>query len=127
MADKTQIYHCEICGQVVSVLTKGAGTLVCCGVDMTLLVPNSTDASEEKHVPVVTRDGDTYTIEVGEVPHPMEPNHYIDFIVFECAGSSCVYKLDVDGPPSKTITMCTCEPTAVYAFCNIHGLFKASN
>ena len=90
MAQLREIYKCEICGNIVEILHAGAGALVCCGKNMTLLKENSVDAAKEKHVPVIERSGNTYTVKVGSVAHPMEEKHYIEWI--ELLADGCVYR-----------------------------------
>lgn len=81
MTEKLQLYKCNICGNVVEVIHEGYGSLVCCSLPMELLEEKSTDEQmQEKHVPIVTMEGDNKTIRVGTIPHPMEKEHYIVFI-----------------------------------------------
>ena len=75
-----QVARCPICGNIVEVLHAGAGTLVCCGQPMQLLEANTTDAAQEKHVPVIERVDGGYRVTVGSVEHPMTPEHYIQWI-----------------------------------------------
>jgi len=76
-------YRCAHCGKIVSVVVNGGGTLTCCGDEMQLLKANTTDAAKEKHVPVVTVEGNKVVVNVGSVDHPMTPEHYIQFIMIE--------------------------------------------
>ena len=80
MADRLQVYKCEICGNIVEVLHAGKGVLVCCNQPMKLMAENTVDASLEKHVPVIEKKGDGVTVKVGSVPHPMEEKHYIEWV-----------------------------------------------
>ena len=80
MIEVRQIYRCKICGNIVEVLHVGGGTLVCCGQQMELLSGNTIDASVEKHVPVIEAKGSEVSVKVGAVEHPMDANHYIEFI-----------------------------------------------
>ena len=80
MAKKRRIYKCEICGNIVEVLEEGAGTLVCCGQNMTLLEEKTEDEGQEKHVPIIEISGNKAKVKVGSIPHPMEEAHYIQFI-----------------------------------------------
>lgn len=123
MTQKLQIYKCEICGNVVEVLHPGAGQLVCCGQPMKLLVENTTDASKEKHVPVIEKTSDGYLVKVGSVPHPMEEKHYIEWI--ELIADERAYRqfLAPGGVPEARFSV---QAQNVYAreYCNIHGLWK---
>ena len=80
MTEIRQVYKCNICGNIVEVLHDGVGELVCCGEPMNLLTEKSEDAGLEKHVPVLEKVGDQVKVKVGSIPHPMEPNHYIEWI-----------------------------------------------
>ena len=71
-------YRCEVCGNMVALLKIGGGTLTCCGQAMTKLEPNTTDASKEKHVPVITRENGKIKVSIGSVLHPMTLEHYIE-------------------------------------------------
>ncbi|MCX8043794.1 MAG: desulfoferrodoxin [Desulfobacterota bacterium] len=125
MAQLREIYKCEICGNIVEVVHAGAGTLVCCGKNMILLKENSVDASQEKHVPVIERSGNTYTVKVGSVPHPMEENHYIEFI--ELLTTARVYRAHLD-PGKKPEASFDIQGEVIGAreYCNIHGLWKSA-
>ena len=80
MTKLNQVYKCEMCGNIIEVLHTGAGELVCCNQSMKLLEENTTDAATEKHVPVIEKSGDTVTVKVGSIDHPMLDEHYIEFI-----------------------------------------------
>ena len=81
MTEHLEIYKCEICGNIIEVLNAGYGTLVCCSQPMQKLEEHKNDeTAQEKHVPILTSDGDKHTIRVGSIPHPMENEHYIMFI-----------------------------------------------
>ena len=72
MTNKKEIYKCEICGNIVEVVHEGAGQLVCCNQPMVLQEEKNADQGLEKHVPVIEENGNTVTVKVGDVPHPME-------------------------------------------------------
>ncbi|MBW1940962.1 MAG: desulfoferrodoxin, partial [Deltaproteobacteria bacterium] len=80
MAERLEIYKCEACGNIVEVLDGGAGGLVCCNQPMVLQSENTVDAAKEKHVPVMEKIAGGVKVKVGEVAHPMEENHYIEWI-----------------------------------------------
>ena len=80
MAERLQVYKCEICGNIVEVLHGGQGDLVCCGQPMKQQVENTVDAAKEKHVPVIEKTADGIMVKVGSVPHPMEEKHYIEWV-----------------------------------------------
>jgi superoxide reductase len=124
MTKKLEIYKCEICGNVVEILTSGEGVLVCCGQDMTLLVGNTVDAAKEKHVPVIEKVEGGYRVKVGAEPHPMEEKHYIEWI--ELIADGRTYRKFLS-PLDKPEAIFKIEATNVTAreFCNIHGLWKS--
>ena len=119
----TKFYKCEMCGNVVVKLVDSKVPLVCCGQKMQELVPNTVDASGEKHVPVVTRlDGNMIKVEVGSVAHPMTDEHHIAFIYVETEDGGI--KVDLKDKPEAVIALGSSKPIAVYEYCNLHGLWK---
>jgi superoxide reductase len=97
--------------------------VVCCGEKMEELVPNTVDASNEKHVPKVTFvDECTMKVEVGSVPHPMTPEHHICFIYVETENGGM--RIDLKDVPEAMFCTCKDKPIAVYEYCNLHGLWK---
>lgn len=120
-------YRCDRCKNFVTFLgEKKACTPQCCGIEMTEVVPNTTDAAQEKHVPVVTVNGDKVSVKVGSVAHPMTEEHYIEFIVLECKDSyQLKYLKPGDAPEAEFMLAAGAEPVAAYAYCNLHGLWKA--
>jgi len=126
MTNYGDYYYCEICGQVVGVLCPGNPSLVCCGQKMTLLKANTVDASKEKHVPVIVPEGDVTTIKVGSAPHPMTEEHHIVFIeIVRKNGLVDRARLTVGGLPEATFPVKAGDIAEVYAYCNLHGLWKA--
>jgi len=126
MAEIKEIYKCDVCGNIVEVLHGGPGVLVCCGADMRLFFENTTDASKEKHVPVIEKGSTGYKVKVGGVPHPMEEKHYIEWIELVADGRSYREFLKPGQAPEAVFCLCF-EPKEVYAreYCNLHGLWKA--
>ena len=121
-----QMYRCEKCGNIFIVGHKGACTPTCCGEEMKLVTANTVDAAVEKHVPVVTRDGDKISVKVGSVEHPMLEEHYIASIMLETDRSLQVrYGRPTDKPEATFIVAPGETPVAVYEYCNLHGLWKA--
>ncbi|MBU7013312.1 MAG: desulfoferrodoxin [Theionarchaea archaeon] len=123
MTKRLQVYKCNVCGNIVEVLHEGVGQLVCCGQPMELMVPKTEDVGKEKHVPVIQKEKDSITVKVGSVPHPMEENHYIEWI--EVIADGRAYRKFLtpgDSPEAEfTITFGTLE---VREYCNVHGLWK---
>ncbi|MCH4036056.1 MAG: desulfoferrodoxin Dfx [Lachnospiraceae bacterium] len=119
-------YKCEKCGNFVTFLGEKSGcTPMCCGQEMTEVVPNTTDAAQEKHVPDVTVSGSTVTVKVGSVTHPMLPEHYIQFIILETSKGFHKIDLKPGDAPEAVFTLAEGEtPVAAYENCNLHGLWK---
>ncbi len=118
------IYRCNICGNIVEVVHAGADALVCCGQPMELLKENATDAAQEKHVPVVEKTANGYTVTVGSTPHPMEEAHYIEWIELVAGGKSYLQHLSPGDEPKAEFCVKADSVTA-RAYCNLHGLWKA--
>ncbi len=124
MTKKKEIYKCDVCGNIVEVLVNGAGTLVCCGQNMTLQKENVTDAAVEKHVPVMRVEDDSVIIKVGEVEHPMEEKHYIQFI--EVITDNKVYRKDLkpgEKPKAMFEISVSEKIVKIREYCNLHGLW----
>lgn len=117
-----QVYKCEVCGNILEVLHTGAESLTCCGEKMILMVENSVDAAKEKHVPVIEKDGDGVLIKVGSVPHPMEAEHYIEWIEIIAGGKVERKYLKPGDKPEARFDVYSSEITA-RAYCNLHGLW----
>lgn len=124
MAMKMGIYKCSLCGNIVEVIHAGEGELVCCGQPMVLLEENTTDASREKHVPVIEAIEGGYLVKVGSVPHPMEEKHFIEWIELIGDGRSCRKFLSPGQAPEAKF-MVKAGKITVREYCNIHGLWKA--
>ena len=126
MAEDNGIYKCEACGNVVNIIHNGRGVLVCCEKEMQLQVANTVDAAEEKHVPVVSVDGNKVTVKVGSVEHPMEEKHYIMFIHLVQDGSVIAGKrLKPGDAPEATFTVESADNIKARAYCNLHGLWTS--
>jgi len=119
-----QIYKCDICGNIIEVVHAGKPALVCCGQPMTLIEENTTDAAQEKHVPVVEREGGKVKVTVGSVSHPMQDNHYIEWIQLVAGGKSYRRFLKPADAPEAVFDVAD-DPITVRAYCNLHGLWKA--
>ncbi len=123
MAEKLEVYKCEVCGNIVEVLHGGNGDLVCCGQDMKLLVENTVDAAKEKHVPVVEKTTGSITVKVGAAAHPMEEKHFIEWIEVIADGKAYHQFLKPGEAPEATFNVEANDVTA-RAYCNLHGLWK---
>ncbi len=124
MVEINQIYKCNICGNIVEVLYAGGGDLVCCGQMMELLVPKTKDEGKEKHVPVIEQEEVGVKVKVGSDPHPMEENHYIQWIEVIIDGR--VYKKFLKpGDEPKAEFSIKGENITARAYCNVHGLWQS--
>lgn len=121
-----KFYVCEHCGNIITKLTDSGVPVMCCGQKMTEMVPGTTDAAVEKHVPVVTVDGQTVKASVGSVEHPMAEEHFIEWIVLETKQGVQYKQLKPGEKPEATFVLAEGdEVVAVYEHCNLHGLWKA--
>jgi len=122
MTKYADFYHCELCGQVVSIVQEGSTSLVCCGQPMNLLEAKTQGAGEEKHVPVIEANGKSTTIKVGSAPHVMTSEHYISFIEVKTKdGKSARAKLT--DKPEAVFNIEAEDIESVYEYCNLHGLW----
>ena len=124
MAELYEIYKCETCGNIVEVLHGGKGELVCCGKPMKLFKENTVDAAKEKHIPVVEKTADGIKVKVGEVAHPMEEKHYIEWIEVIADGKAYRQLLKPGDTPEAEFKIDAVQVTA-RAYCNLHGLWRA--
>jgi superoxide reductase len=123
---RQQVYRCSVCGNVVEVLHVGGGELVCCGQPMLLEIVKKTEDGNEKHLPVVTVNGNEVSVKVGSVPHPMLEEHFIQWV--ECIVGENVYKKELkpnDAPEALFVVEGDTSNMIVRAYCNVHGLWQA--
>ena len=113
-----------VCGNIVEVLHPGAGKLVCCGQNMNLFTENTVDASHEKHVPVVSREDGKVVVKIGSAAHPMEDNHYIQWVELIAGGKVCRKPLAPGDNPEAVFDCVEDGQIVVREYCNIHGLWK---
>jgi superoxide reductase len=123
MAERLEVYKCEACGNMVEVLHGGAGELVCCGQPMKRLVENTVDAAKEKHVPVIEKIDGGVKVKVGEVAHPMEDKHWIEWVEIIADGKAYRQFLNPGETPEATFNVVADSITA-REYCNLHGLWK---
>ncbi len=123
MTKKLEIYKCEICGNIVEMLHEGAGELVCCGEPMALFDAKSMEEGTEKHKPVIEKAEHGIKVKVGDVPHPMIDQHYIEWI--EVNADGVVYRKNLKpGDVPEAVFCIDTENIWARAYCNIHGLWK---
>lgn len=126
MSCEKKFYTCGVCGNLVDLIHEGGGTLVCCGQNMNLLVPNTVEAAHEKHIPIVTLDGTKAVVKVGSVPHPMVAEHYIQWIYLCCGNKGSIVYLNPGDAPEATFCVDASAVGVAYAYCNLHGLWSAA-
>ncbi len=124
MTKRDELYKCPVCGNIVVVQHAGAGTLACCGQSMEVLTANTEDAATEKHVPQVTRTEKGIVVRVGELDHPMDDDHYIEWITLVTENKVKTVYLSPGDAPTALFSI-TAEKVTVYAYCNLHGLWKS--
>ena len=123
--ERLQVYKCEVCGNIVELLIVGGGELVCCGQPMVLQSENTVDAAKEKHVPVIEKVDGGYKVKVGSVPHPMEAEHYIQWIEL-VAGDKVYMEFLSPGQPAEAVFLLDAPAVIAREYCNKHGHWKAS-
>ena len=121
-----KFYICNHCGNIIAYVKSSGVPVVCCGEKMQELVPNTTDAAVEKHVPVIQIDGSKVTVTVGSAEHPMIPEHYIQWIALATRQGNQRKELQPGQKPQAEFMLGEGdEAEAAYAYCNLHGLWKA--
>ena len=121
---KSRFYICRHCGNIIGMVKDSGVPVVCCGEKMQALVPNTVEASGEKHLPVVGVENGTVTVNVGSVDHPMIPEHLIEWVYLETENGGQRKALKAGDAPKVTFCLGNDKAIAVYAYCNLHGLWK---
>jgi superoxide reductase len=120
-----KFYKCKHCGNIIAVVKASGAPISCCGEKMTEIVPGTADAAVEKHVPVVEIKDGKVIVTVGEVAHPMAPEHYIEWIAISTDQGNQRKILEPGDKPMACFALCDGENfEAAYAYCNLHGLWK---
>lgn len=121
-----KFYICEHCGNIVTYVKSTGVPVVCCGEKMKELVAGTVDAAREKHIPEYSVEGNVVKVVVGSVEHPMQPEHFIQWVVVETNKGSQIKYLEPNTPPKAEFVLAEGEElVAVYEYCNLHGLWKA--
>jgi len=121
-----KFYICEHCGNIIGKVQDVGVPVVCCGQKMTQLIPGTVDASLEKHVPVATVSDNIVKVDIGAVEHPMTEDHFISWVYLETAEGGQRKTLAPGDAPTVSFALTdTDKPVAVFAYCNLHGLWKA--
>ena len=122
---QNRFFVCAHCGNIVGLIHDAGVPMMCCGEKMQQLIPGTVDASHEKHVPVVTVEGNTVKVSVGAVDHPMVEEHLINWVYLQTDRGGQRKALSAGMAPKVEFALYDEKPVAVYAFCNLHGIWKA--
>jgi len=119
-----QIYKCNICGNIVEVVHTGGGQLVCCGQAMELMEEKNMDLGQEKHLPLIERTNQGIKVRVSSIPHPMEDEHYIEWIELMAEGKVLRKYLKPGDSPEANFEA-KGDHFEAREYCNVHGLWKS--
>ncbi|MCI8410081.1 MAG: desulfoferrodoxin [Lachnospiraceae bacterium] len=121
-----KFYICEHCGNIVTMVKDVGVPVMCCGEKIKEMKPGTTDAAQEKHVPKYKVEGNLVKVSVGSVEHPMQEEHYIEWVSLQTKQGVQCKVLQKEGKPEVCFALCDGdEVESVYAYCNLHGLWKA--
>ena len=121
-----KFYVCSHCGNIIAKVKDVGVPVMCCGQKMTEIIPGTTEASQEKHIPVYQVEGNIVTVRVGAVDHPMAPEHFIEWVSLQTKQGNQRKLLTPGQEPVVRFALCEGdEVEAVYAYCDLHGLWKA--
>ena len=124
---ETRFYICNHCGNIIGKIKDSGVPVVCCGEKMKQLVPGEVEASVEKHLPVVSVENNAVNVVVGSVEHPMTEEHSITWVYLETNLGGQRKGLSPKSAPKVSFALAEGEhPVAVYAYCNLHGLWKTN-
>jgi len=124
MGTNQRFFKCDLCGNLTGFILNKGVPLSCCGQNMTELVPNTAEAATEKHLPSVNVAVNEIEVQVGSVPHPMDEGHHITFVYVETEDGGQRKCLKVGEDPKCTFSFFNDKPVSVFAYCNLHGLWK---
>ncbi len=124
MKKQGRFQFCKHCGNLIGVIHDSGVEIICCGEPMILLEPNTVDAAKEKHVPVASVEGKSVVVQVGSVVHPMTDEHWIEWIYLETKKGGQRKALCPGDEPKVSFALIDDEPVAVFAYCNLHGLWR---
>ena len=119
-----RFFICRHCGNLIEMVKNAGVPVMCCGQKMEELIPNTVEASNEKHLPAVSVNGGEVLVAVGSVEHPMVAEHFIEWVVLETENGSQRKYLAPGQAPNVKFHLGEEKPVAVYAYCNLHGLWK---
>lgn len=123
---KIRFFICNHCGNIIAMVKDSGIPVQCCGEEMEEIIPGTSDGAQEKHLPVYNVNGETVTVSVGAAEHPMTPEHYIEWVCVESDEGLQFKKLNPNASPRVSFSLTKDDNVkAVYAFCNLHSLWKA--
>ncbi len=122
---EVKFFVCETCGNLVGMIHESGVPMMCCGKKMTEIVPGTVEASKEKHIPVAKVENGKVYVNVGSVDHPMTEEHLIEWVYLLTDKGGQRKVLSAGDAPNVTFALENETPIAVYAYCNLHGLWKA--
>jgi len=126
MTSRGQVWNCNVCGNIVEVLHEGADSLVCCGQPMVLMDAKELEEGTEKHKPIIEANDGGVVVKVGSVSHPMEAEHYIEWIEISTVhGNFKKFLMPGDEPVAKFSVGVDASEVKARAYCNVHGLWKS--
>ena len=126
MCVKHKFFKCDLCGNLAVPIIFSGVTPECCGQPMTELIPNTAEAATEKHLPVLIDTVNEFCVQVGSVQHPMEEGHHITFVYVQTEDGGQRKCLEVGAEPKCAFSFVDDKPVALYAYCNLHGLWKTN-
>ena len=123
---KIRFFICNHCGNIIAMVRDNGIPVYCCGEKMEEIIPGASDGAQEKHSPVYNVNGETVTVSVGAAEHPMTTEHYIEWVCIESSEGLQFKKLSPNASPRVSFSLSKNEKViAVYAFCNLHSLWKS--
>ncbi|MBR5313781.1 MAG: desulfoferrodoxin [Clostridia bacterium] len=120
-----KFFICEHCGNIIGMINNAGVPVMCCGQKMTPIIPGTVEASKEKHIPVAEVVGNKVKVAIGSVEHPMAEEHHIAWVYLETDKGGQRKNLEVGKAPFVEFALADEKAVAVYAYCNLHGLWKA--
>ncbi len=126
LCENPKFFICKHCGNIIGMIHSSGIQVVCCGEPMTELVANTSDGAYEKHVPVIEVNENKVTVSIGSAAHPMTAEHHIAWVYLQSTAGGQRKCLEVGAEPKTCFTLCEGDKAiAAYAYCNLHGLWKA--
>ena len=119
-----KFFRCKHCGNFIGLINNAGVPMICCGEEMEELMPNTVEASTEKHIPDIMYDGDILNVTIGSVLHPSTEEHYIEFIYVQTEKGGQRKSLTICEPPVANFSFVDDKPVEVFAYCNLHGLWS---